>query len=163
MGVQDAAGNFRDERRIVREGEANRLGESAGDTTSPQLGDRRRGAGRAGGDFGWPGKLPHAVGAKMPKGIVPGPLRTGGAELLQQFPELVLDAGEFHQRRFAAQQAPEREQHQQRLMHGAPVPLLPHANAVERSQDFVAGHGQYFAFCGNIQRTPPRGSSRSPA
>jgi hypothetical protein len=62
-----------------------------------------------------------------------------------------------------AQQAREREQHQQRLMHRAPVPLLPHADAVERSQDFVAGHGQYFAFCGNIQRTPPRGSSRSPA
>jgi len=30
-----------------------------------------------------------------------------------------LSAGEFHQRRFAAQQAPEREQHQQRLMHRA--------------------------------------------
>jgi len=30
MGVQDAAGNFRDERRIAREGEADRFGESAG-------------------------------------------------------------------------------------------------------------------------------------
>jgi hypothetical protein len=163
MGIQDAARNFRDERRIAREGEADRFGEAAGDATAPQLGDRRHGAGRAGGDFGRPGKLPHAVGAKMPKGIVPGLLGAGGAELLQQFPELVLDPGEFHQRRFAAQQAPEREQHQQRLMHRAPVPLLPHANAVEHSQDFVAGHGQYFAFCGSIQRTPPRGSSRSPA
>ncbi len=36
---------------------------------------------------------------------MPGLFRAGGAELLQQFPELVLDAGEFHQRRFAAQQA----------------------------------------------------------
>ena len=104
MGIQDAAGNFRDERRIAREREAHRLGESAGDAASPQLGDSRRGAGRAGGDFGWPGKLPDAVGAKMPKRIVPGPFGAGGAELLEQFPELVLDAGEFHQRRFAAQQ-----------------------------------------------------------
>ena len=39
-------------------------------------------------------------------GIVPGPFRARGAELLQQLPELVLDAGEFHQRRLAAQQAP---------------------------------------------------------
>jgi hypothetical protein len=38
---------------------------------------------------------------------VPGLLGAGGAELLEQFPELVLDAGEFHQRRFAAQQAPD--------------------------------------------------------
>ena len=104
-----------------------------------------------------------SLGTQMPKRIMPGLLRAGGAELLQQLPELVLDAGEFHQRRFTAQQAPEREQHQQRLMHRAPVPLLPDANAVERSQDFVAGHGQYFAFCGKIQRTPPRGSSLSPA
>ena len=70
-----------------------------------------------------------------------------GPNSCSSFPSL--SAGEFHQRRFAAQQAPEREQHQQRLMHRAPVPLLPHANAVERSQDFVAGHGQYFAFCGS--------------
>ena len=84
-----------------------RFGESAGDATPPQLGDSRRGAGRAGNDFGRPGKLPDAVGAKMPKRIVPGLLGAGGAELLEQFPELVLDAGEFHQRRFAAQQAPD--------------------------------------------------------
>ena len=161
MGVQNAAGNLRDERRIACEGEAHRLGKSAFDVTSPQLGDGRRGAGRSGSDFGRPGKLPDAVGAQMPKRIVPGPFGAGGTELLQQFPELTLDAGEFHQRGFAAQQAPEREQHQQRLMHRAPVPLLPHADAVERGQDFVAGHGQYFAFCGNIQRTPPRGSSLS--
>ena len=67
MGVQDAAGNLRGKRRIAREGEANRLGESAGDVTAPQLGNRRRGAGRARGDFDRPGKLPDAVGAKMPK------------------------------------------------------------------------------------------------
>ena len=164
MRIQDAAGDLRDERRIVREHEAHRLGESAFDATAPQLGDRRRGAGRARGDFGRPGKLPDTVGAQMPEGIVPGPLGAGGAELLQQFPELVLDAGKFHQRRFAAQQAPEREQHQQRLMHRAPVPLLPDANAVERSQDFVAGHGQsYFALRGSIQCTPPLGSSLSAA
>jgi len=54
-----------------------RFGESAGDATPPQLGDRRRGAGRAGGDFGWPGKLPDAVGPQMPKGIVPGPFGAG--------------------------------------------------------------------------------------
>ena len=81
IGVQNAAGNLRDERGIARESEAHRLGESAGDATPPQLGDSRRGAGRAGGDFGRPGKLPDAVGAKMPKGIVPGLLRAGGAEL----------------------------------------------------------------------------------
>jgi hypothetical protein len=63
MGIQDAAGNIRDERRIVRKGEAHRFGETAGDTTAPQLGDRRRRAGRARGDFGRPGKLPDAVGA----------------------------------------------------------------------------------------------------
>ena len=164
MRIQNAAGDLRDERRIVREREAHRLGESAFDVTAPQLGDRRRGAGRARGDLGRPDKLPDAVGPKMPKGIVPGLLRAGGAELLQQLPELVLDAGEFHQRRFAAQHAPEREQHQQRLMHRTPVPLLPDANAVERNQDFVVGHGQYyFALCGSIQRTPPPGSSLSAA
>jgi hypothetical protein len=86
--AQNAAGNLRDERRIVRERETHRLGESAFDVTTPQLGDRRRGAGRARGDFGRPGKLPNTVGAKMPKGIVPGLLRAGGAELLQQFAEL---------------------------------------------------------------------------
>jgi hypothetical protein len=67
MGIQDAAGNLRGERGIAREGDADRLGESAGDAAAPQLGDRRRGAGRTRGDFGRPGKLPHAVGAKMPK------------------------------------------------------------------------------------------------
>ena len=67
MGLQDAAGNLRDERRIAREGEADRLGESASDAAAPQLGDGRRGAGRAGGDFGRPGKLPDTVGPKMPK------------------------------------------------------------------------------------------------
>ena len=72
MGIQDAARNLRDERRIAREREAHRLGESAGDAAAPQLGDGRRGAGRAGGDCGRPGKLPDAVGAKMPEGIVPG-------------------------------------------------------------------------------------------
>ena len=70
MGIQDAAGNLRDERRIAREGEADRFGESAGDSASPQLGDRRRGAGRASGDFGRPGKLPDTVGAKMPIGTI---------------------------------------------------------------------------------------------
>jgi len=44
MRIQDAAGNLRGERGIAREGEADRLGESAGDATAPQLGDRRRGA-----------------------------------------------------------------------------------------------------------------------
>jgi hypothetical protein len=44
MRIQDAAGNLREERRIAREGEAHRFGESAGDATPPQLGDSRRGA-----------------------------------------------------------------------------------------------------------------------
>ena len=64
MGVQDAAGDLGGERGIAREGEAHRLGESTGDATPPQLGDRRRGAGGAVGDSGRPGKLPDAVGAK---------------------------------------------------------------------------------------------------
>ena len=72
----------------MRKGEAHRLRESAFDVTAPQLGDRRRGAGGARSDFGWPGKLPDAVGAKMPEGIVPGLLGAGRAELLQQFSEL---------------------------------------------------------------------------
>ncbi len=88
MRIQDAAGDLRGERRIVRKGEADRLRESAFDVTPPQLGNRRRGAGRARSDFGGPGKLPDAVGAQMPEGIVPGLLGAGGAELLQQLPEL---------------------------------------------------------------------------
>jgi len=80
MGIQDAAGNFRDERRIAREGEADRFGESAGDVTPPQLGDRRRGAGGAGGDFGRPGKLPDAVGPRSasPERSVPRPQHRPG-------------------------------------------------------------------------------------
>jgi len=36
MGVQDAARNLRDERRIAREGEAHRFCESAGDAALSQ-------------------------------------------------------------------------------------------------------------------------------
>ena len=60
MGIQDATRNLRGERRIARESEAHRFGESAGDAALPQLGDGRRGDGGAGGDFGRPGKLPDA-------------------------------------------------------------------------------------------------------
>jgi len=35
MGVQNAAGNFRDERGIAREGETDGFGESAGDAAAP--------------------------------------------------------------------------------------------------------------------------------
>ena len=95
MGIQDAAGDLRDERGIAREGEADRLGESAGDAAAPQLGDRRRGAGMPGGDFGWPGKLPDAVGSQMPKGIVPRPFRARGVELLISLCPLALGLTPF--------------------------------------------------------------------
>ena len=36
MGIQDAAGNLRDERRIARQGEAHRFCESAGDAAPSQ-------------------------------------------------------------------------------------------------------------------------------
>ena len=78
MRIQNAVGNLRGERGIVREREADRFGESAGDATAPQLGECRRGTGRAVGDFARPFKLPDTVGAKMPKRIVPSPFGAGG-------------------------------------------------------------------------------------
>src|SRR5450759_3889252 len=51
--TQDAAGNFRDERRIAREREAHRLGESAGAT--PTITELRRG--RVAGGFAEPVRL----------------------------------------------------------------------------------------------------------
>ena len=109
MRVQDAARNLRDERCVARQGEAHRLGKSAGDAAFSQLGDRRHGAGGAGGDSGRPGKLPDTVGAQMPRKANVGGLcrvfsEPEGPNSCSSFPSL--SAGEFHRRRLAAQQAP---------------------------------------------------------
>jgi hypothetical protein len=104
MRVQDAARNLRGERCVAHEGEAHRLGESAGDAALAQLGVRRRRAGGAVGDSGRPFRLPDAVGAQMPRKANVGGLcrvfsEPEGPNSCSSFPSL--SAGEFHQRRFA--------------------------------------------------------------
>jgi len=89
--------------------------------------------------------------------------RTRRAELTQQAAELSLNLGKLDHRHLAARKSAEGQQHQQWLVHGASVALLPDAHAVKRGEDFIACHGQYFALSGSIQRTPPRGSGWSPA
>ncbi len=56
-----------------------------------------------------------------------------------------------------------RKEDEQRLVNSAPVTALPDTHAVECPNDLFARHDQYRAWSGSTQRTPPRGSSLSPA
>lgn len=74
-----------------------------------------------------------------------------------------LGAVPVHRRRATGADFCKGIKNQQRLVHCASVTLPPDAHAIECAQDIVACHGQYFAFHGSTQRTPPRGSGLSPA
>ena len=74
--------------------------------------------------------------------MVAGSTRSIRSEFIEQGFQVWLDIVPVHCRRTAGADFRKGKQDQQRLMHGAPVALLPDAHAVESLEDFVARHAQ---------------------
>jgi hypothetical protein len=91
------------------------------------------------------------------------PRALGFSELFQQPAQIAFDFRELGAGLFAAREAAQRHEDQQRLVRSAAVAALPYANVVEGVEDLVGRHHQYFTFLGKIRRTPPRGSASTPA
>lgn len=89
--------------------------------------------------------------------------RTIRTELFKQAFQQRLGIIPIQRLRSGVVHAGQRKLYEQRFMHCPPVTVLPYTKGVERRNDFVACHGQYFALPGMTHRTPQRGSGKSPS